>query len=613
MKKETEDQKISWKGYLRGIKIIWSEISSRYKKETYILIGISLLIAFAGGLTPLISGKFFDAVFRLEAGIPTTATFFSFGNVWFSLIILIAFTALATFGSRWKGLKGDKVSQELFAKYLADSVKTLLRLPMSFHNDNPISEIDQKIVRAANSLTNMFTGVILRLLPEFLGIGVALITLFSVNTTLAWIIIAGVVLYIIILIRTVGEGALLQRISHKAWVQAWRDRGDGLYNIATVKQFTAEEFESKKNYTNYVVNAWGAQKKIFDLWNRISLWQKIIIIVTQLIVFIVSISFVQKGILTAGGLIALNAYVGMMFGPFLELGNMWRTIQNAIIAISDADEILRTKTEDYDTEDAVKRKIQGDVTFNTITFFHDERKKILNNITLEVKAGQKIALVGETGSGKTSLVELIFRFYTPQKGEILIDGVSIEKYDLRNLRSQIGVVPQEPVLFDKSIRDNISYPYTNIPFSKIEEAAEKAELSNFIKEQPDGWDTIVGDRGVKLSGGQKQRVAIARAIIRNPKILILDESTSALDAKTQKSIEKSLEELMEGKTTFIVAHRLSAVRNADVICVLHKGKIVEQGSHDELMEMLKGKYRKLYDLQFHEKEIKEKESEVLED
>ncbi len=613
MKKDTEDQKISWKGYLRGIQIIWHEITSRYKKQTYLLIGISLLIALAGGLTPLISGKFFDAVFHLEAGIETTSTFFSFGNVWFSLIILIAFTALATFGSRWKGAKGDNVSQELFARYLADSVKVLLRLPMSFHNNNPISEIDQKIVRSANNLINMFTGVILRLLPEFLGIVVALVTLFSVNTTLAWIIIAGVVLYIIILIRTVGEGALLQRISHKAWVRAWRDRGDGLYNIATVKQFTAEEFETKKNHTNYVVNAWGAQWKIFEMWNRISFWQKVIIIVTQTVVFIVSISFVQKGILTAGSLIALNAYVGMMFGPFLELGNMWRTIQNAIIAISDAHDILHTEPEEYDKEDAVKRKIIGDVSFKNIIFFHDERKKILNNISLEVKAGQRVALVGETGSGKTSLVELIFRFYTPQKGEIAIDGVPIENYNLNNLRSQIGVVPQEPVLFDKSIRENISYPHTNIPFSRIEEAAEKAELADFIKEQPDGWDTVVGDRGVKLSGGQKQRVAIARAIIRNPKILILDESTSALDAKTQKSIEKSLEELMEGKTTFIVAHRLSAVRNADIICVLHKGKIVEQGSHDELMAKPKGRYKQLYDLQFHEREILEKESEVLEE
>jgi ABC-type multidrug transport system fused ATPase/permease subunit len=315
--------------------------------------------------------------------------------------------------------------------------------------------------------------------------------------------------------------------------------------------------------------------------------------------------------MSIGQVIAFNAYVGMMFGPFLRIGQMWRTIQNSIITISDASKIISTSSEEYHAKNSIKKEIVGNVEFKNITFYHDERKKILKNISLKVEAGKKIALVGETGSGKTSLIELIFKFYLPQQGDILIDDISIKDYDLTSLRSQIGVVPQEPVLFDTTILNNITYPKTNVPFEIVREAAKKAELLDFIEDQPDKWKTVVGDRGVKLSGGQKQRIAIARAIIENPKILILDESTSALDAKTQRSIEASLEELMKDRTTFIVAHRLSAVRNADTICVLHKGKILEQGNHQELMEKEGGKYRQLYELQFQEKEIVDQEEDVL--
>jgi ABC-type multidrug transport system fused ATPase/permease subunit len=474
-----------------------------------------------------------------------------------------------------------------------------------------MSEIDQKITRAASNLSTMTHDVILELLPAFLGIIVALFASFSLNSTLAWIIVVGVIIYAIIIIRTVGDGAILQRNNQKAWIKAWRERSDGLYNVSTVKQFAAEDYESKKNTTNFIGGVNGAQLKLYALWNSISLSQKIIILLTQSIVLVMSLAFIQKGSMSIGQVIAFNAYVGMMFGPFLRIGQMWRTIQNSIITISDASKIISTSSEEYHAKNSIKKEIVGNVEFKNITFYHDERKKILKNISLKVEAGKKIALVGETGSGKTSLIELIFKFYLPQQGDILIDDISIKDYDLTSLRSQIGVVPQEPVLFDTTILNNITYPKTNVPFEIVREAAKKAELLDFIEDQPDKWKTVVGDRGVKLSGGQKQRIAIARAIIENPKILILDESTSALDAKTQRSIEASLEELMKDRTTFIVAHRLSAVRNADTICVLHKGKILEQGNHQELMEKEGGKYRQLYELQFQEKEIVDQEEDVL--
>lgn len=607
--KEKEARKLDFIDYKVGIKIIWNEIVSRYKKGTYVLIFAAVLIAIGDGVVPLISGKFFDSLnlLSVQAGTPLTLN----NSVWISLLTLLAFTALSAFGQRWSGIAREKAWYKIFTAYITDSAQKLIRLPMSFHNNNPIAEVEQKVIRSSNNLSQMFGDVILELLPAFLSIVVATIAIFTINIHLALIIMIGVSIYVLILVRTVGQGAELQRQNHKNWIHAWRQQSDGLYNISTVKQFSAEEYEDSKNRDNFINGAYGSQLKLIDLWKKISLWQRIIVLFSQFLVLTLSVVFIQKGLLSVGKVIALNAYIGMMFGPFMRLGNMWRTIQNSIISVTDAHKLLTTKAEDYDNKDAISREIKGDIEINDIVFFHDERKIILDHLTTSVKSGQKIALVGETGSGKTSLIELIYRFYSPNSGSVIIDGIPIENYNLQSLRSQIGVVPQEPVLFDSSIYDNITYPFKDVPMEKVIEAARKAELLNFIDEQPDKWETIVGDRGVKLSGGQKQRVAIARAIIGNPRILILDESTSALDAKTQHSIEKALDELMEGRTTFIVAHRLSAVRNADVICVLHKGRIIEQGTHNELMQIPEGKYKTLYDLQFKESEIVEKEEQVL--
>lgn len=604
-----EVRKLDFKDYVTGTKIIWNEVVSRYKSGTYVLIFASLLIAIGDGIVPLISGRFFDSL-NLLSGQPNVSL--SVHNpVWISLLTLLGFTALSAFGQRWSGVAREKAWYKIFTAYISDGARKLIRLPMSFHNNNPIAEVEQKMIRSSNNLSQMFGDVILELLPAFLGIIVATIAIFSINIHLALIIMIGVAIYVLILIRTVGKGAELQRENHKNWIHAWRQQSDGLYNISTVKQFSAEEYEDKKNRKNFIDGAYGSQLKLINLWKKISLWQRTIVLFSQFLVLVLSVIFIQKGLLSVGKVIALNAYIGMMFGPFMRLGNMWRTIQNSIISVTDAHALLTTKEEDYDNIDAISKEIKGDVEIKDVVFFHDDRKIILDRLSTSVKQGQKIALVGETGSGKTSLIELIYRFYLPCSGEILIDGIPIENYKLQSLRSQIGVVPQEPVLFDASLLYNITYPHNDVPMETVIEAAKKAELLDFIEDQPDKWETIVGDRGVKLSGGQKQRVAIARAIIGNPRILILDESTSALDAKTQHSIEKALDELMEGRTTFIVAHRLSAVRNADVICVLHKGKIIEQGTHNELMKIPNGKYKTLYDLQFKESEIEEKEQHVL--
>ena len=251
----------------------------------------------------------------------------------------------------------------------------------------------------------------------------------------------------------------------------------------------------------------------------------------------------------------------------------------------------------YEPANAPNIEIRGDIDFKNVSFQYDEGKPVLQDISFSIKAGQIIALVGESGVGKSTLIDLISAYHFANSGEVLIDGHDVHTLNLRKLRQSIAVVPQEVVLFNDTIETNIKYGNFEASHEEIREAARKAHALDFIEKFPDQWKQLVGERGIKLSVGQKQRIAIARAILRNPKILVLDEPTSALDAGTEKIITESLDKLMTGKTTFIIAHRLSTVRKADNILVFKDGKIIETGKHDELLKIEDGEYRRLYELQ----------------
>jgi len=288
----------------------------------------------------------------------------------------------------------------------------------------------------------------------------------------------------------------------------------------------------------------------------------------------------------------------MVFGPFVQLGYNWQTIQNGIIAIERAEKLMDTKPEDYAPKGAVALKgIRGDIEFRKVYFAYKKGEtNVLNSIDLKINSGEVVALVGESGVGKSTLVELISGYYFPTKGKILIDGEDIQQINLRQLRGGIAVVPQEVVLFNDTIKANMKYGNFKATDADIRKASREAHASDFIEKFPKKYNQLVGERGIKLSVGQKQRVAVARAILRDPKILILDEPTSALDVQTEKYIEESLQKLMKNRTTIIIAHRLSTVRRADNIFVFDKGRVVEEGKHKDLIKIKNGVYRKLYEL-----------------
>ncbi len=368
-------------------------------------------------------------------------------------------------------------------------------------------------------------------------------------------------------------------------------------SVRVIKSFVREEYEIarfvKENYANFRAQMKNAQVMA-------TLTPVIELIAAIGVTFLIWYGGFEviNGNLTAGALIAFLVYATNLANPIKRLSRIYGNIQKAMAAAERVFSVLDEKTDIVEKENATELKaVIGKVDFKAVTFKYNENEVILKDINLAVKAGQMVAIVGPSGAGKTTIVNLLPRFYDPVAGNIYIDDVNIADVTLASLREKIGIVPQETVLFNGSIYDNILYGDLTATTEEVMAAAKAANAHDFIMQMADQYQTQIGERGSKLSGGQRQRIAIARAILKNPRILILDEATSALDTESEKLVQDALDKLMVGRTSFVIAHRLSTILQADMIIVMEKGQIVEQGSHEELLK-LDGLYSGLYKLQF---------------
>lgn len=585
-------EKLTKENLYTGLQVLWKYIS-QYKREIMILSIMGILSAIGNGIIPYIAGRFFDVITSSE-----TVRVLSFTIPLFAaFLVLWAIIQLITYILDWKiNILSEKFSNIIWLDYLAKGFGYLLLLPISFHKTNKIGEVSNKVNTAANALETIAGRIVIDLSPQILSILIAFIVTFYLQPLLALILLAGVLIYLFIFSTKIKNTGQYQKEYWGALHFIFGESYDIVGNATAIKQATAEEYERNRLSTK-MKSAVPLWMRLTKLWGGLTLYQRMTILITQIIIFVISVSYIQAGTMTLGELIAFNTYASMVFGPFVVIGRNWQTIQNGIVNIQDTEKILSLAPELYEGKDAIELNLKGDIQFKNVHFQYEEGKQVLENISFSIKGGQVVALVGESGVGKSTLIDLVSAYHFSTKGEVLIDGHNIKNVHLRKLRQQIAVVPQEVVLFNDTIKMNIKYGNFNATDEEIRQAALKAHAVDFIEKFPLKWDQIVGERGVKLSVGQKQRVAIARAILRNPRILVLDEPTSALDAGSEKIITESLDELMKGRTTFIIAHRLSTVRRADTILVFKEGKIIESGTHDDLLKIDGGEYRRLYELQ----------------
>lgn len=568
-----------------------------YRPSITTLAILGIISATANGAVPFIVGSFLDALIDISRKM-------HFGDIaisaWLALILIWIFTQLSANIVDWiKDRKGRSLRMAMQLGYQAKGFAHLLFLPLAFYKDEKVGELSEHLSKTGWQISVIAESVLVNLTPPILSVIVGIIFTILINPFFTLVLLCGIVIYLILLMRLIRPTTGLLEEGHSLWTNASADAFQAVANIQSVKHMTAEEYEKEKIMSSFSGKTTKIWNKLQFLWSSINFYQRIIVLATQATIFFLSVYFIQHGELTIGQLVALNAYAGLLFGPFVMLGYNWQTLQNGLVSIKQAEEkIFSAKQENYHPKNAyAPPEIVGSVQFESMSFSYDNKNTVLDNLNFKIEPGEHIAFVGKSGVGKSTIIDLISAYYFPTKGRILVDGHDTREFDLLALRKRIAIVPQEPVLFNDTVIMNIKYGKLEASDAEVIEAAKKAHAHEFIEKMPEKYNQLVGERGTKLSVGQKQRIAIARAILRNPSILILDEPTSALDAETEGEISKSLEELMKGRTAFIIAHRLSTIRKADRILVFEEGRVVEEGRHESLLDMKDGVYKRLHDYQ----------------
>ncbi|WP_420582554.1 ABC transporter ATP-binding protein [Reichenbachiella sp.] len=551
----------------------------------FLVLGSFLLLAF-----PLIAGKLIDV-----ASGEGTWLLNDINSIAMTLVAILFLQGIFSF---FRVYLFAQVSENAMADVRFDLYKKLLYLPITFYDRHRTGELMSRMSSDVTLLQTTFSTTLAEVIRQVVTLIAGIVIIFVITPALSTFMIMTLP---VIIIAAMIFGKKIRKLS--------RQSQDELANSSTIVEETLQSILAVKSFTNELFEKARYKKSLNEV---VSLALKTATFRAGFISFIIFALFggmvailwygallLQNGEMTLGDLTSFAFYTAFIGGSIAGMGDMFGQVQRAIGA---SERILEIHDESSETEvtDSEKiEKFQGDISFDQVDFQYPSRKEmpILSDFSMQVKSGEKVALVGKSGAGKSTIAHLLMRLYDGFGGSVKVDGQEISSYDLSAFRKNIGIVPQEVILFGGTIRENIAYGKPNATQEEIELAAQKAHALAFINSFPEGFDTIVGERGVKLSGGQRQRIAIARTILKDPSILILDEATSSLDAESEQQVQLALNELMKGRTTLIIAHRLATIKEVDRIYVIENGKIEESGAHNELIDNVNGTYHHLVNLQ----------------
>ncbi len=515
------------------------------------------------------------------------------------ILILIAFLGKSIFGYL-EAYYLAYVQQGIIKSFRDQTYIHLHKLPMSYFKNERTGDLISRITNDVGLIQNSFRAVFKSIFRE--PITIVVFTIIAISISWQLFLVSLIVLpistiiigYIGVSLRTQAKKLQMQIGNITAVLQ------ETIVGVKIVKAFGMENYENKKfmDITKRYLRIALKKVRVQNISSPAT--EFLAVIVGVVIIYYGGLLVIVDKTLKASEFMAFLFAIFQMIPPMKVIATVNNRIQESIAAGDRVFELLDTEPKIKNIDNPRRIMVfENEIKFENVCFNYDDSDEaILNNVSVKVKKGEIIALVGSSGAGKTTLVDLIPRFYDPTSGFISVDGEDIKNYDIGDLRALMGIVTQETVLFNESIKKNIAYGLDNYSMEKIIEVAKIANAHNFISELPNGYETVIGEQGTKLSGGQRQRISISRALLKNPPIMVFDEATSALDNESEMLVQEAIERLMKERTTFVIAHRLSTIRNADRILVLDKGSIVQQGKHDEIINDQDGIYSKLYELQF---------------
>lgn len=560
-----------------------------YKKQIVLVLIIMLISVVIGVINPLI----------IETALDDYIAPGNIKGLWKIIIFAIVLNLILIVCVRIRTVMMSKLCNRILVKIREELYTHIQTLDFQFFDSRPLGKILARIMGDINSLKDVLSDSVTTLIPDFITIVAVIVIMFIKNPVLAGMALLSIPLMAIGIF-------FIQILSHKRW-QLNKKKASNLFayihedlaGIRVVQSFGAEN-ESKQTFDRLVEedrDSFISAVKVNDAFGSVIdlCWAFALILLYVTAIHIIGINNISVGLI-----IAFCTYLGMFWNPLINLSNFYTKLITNLSSAERIFEIMDTETKIKDNDDVTEiPPIIGTVDFEHVSFSYDDKVNVLNDINFHIKPGETIALVGPTGAGKTTIVNLISRFYDIQKGIVKIDGHDVKKVSIESLRTQMGIMTQENFLFSGTIMENIRYGKLDATDEEVIEACKAVNAHEFIMKLKDGYDTKLSERGGGLSIGQKQLLAFARTMISDPKILILDEATSSIDTHTEILVQQGIEKLLEGRTSFVIAHRLSTIKKADRIFVIDDGKIVEQGSPAELLKQ-KGAYYKLYAAQFQD-------------